>query len=107
MRITAGVLRLESDDPQQLADPIAPARRRHDVMERERLRQDVADRHPRIERGVRILEDQLGVAAERPHVALTHRDDITSGKPHATRGWLDQAQHEAPDRRFATAGFAD
>ena len=65
MRIAVAVLGLQPDPVEQLGDPpldpapLAPA------VDQQRLADDLADRHARVERGVRVLEDHLHLAAQR------------------------------------------
>src|SRR5712691_5780753 len=77
VRIAARRARLEADELQQLRDPLAAARARNDVVERERLGQDLADGQARIERGIRVLEDELRVAPQRPELALLEGGDVS------------------------------
>ena len=57
---------LQADGLEQLDDPLLGSRR--DLgkpVDHQRLADDRADRHARVERGVRVLEDDLHVAAQR------------------------------------------
>ena len=64
VRVAAGKARLETNQTQQFLDAFATARGRHQVMQRQRFGQDLADGHARIERGIGILKDDLRIAAE-------------------------------------------
>ena len=68
---------------------------------------DRADPFPRIEAGVRILEDQLHLAPERAELAgavpvdrLALEDDLAGRR-------LQQADDRPPERRLPAAGLAD
>ena len=77
-------------------------------MDVERLGDDRADGHARIERGVGVLEDDLHVAAaagaSRPCRARRRSSPIEAA---LARGRLDQPQQQARQGRLAAAGFAD
>ncbi len=59
VRIAADVRRVEADDPEQVRDPVALRLARGEVVGLERFGDRRADGHPRIERAVRVLEDDL------------------------------------------------
>ena len=71
------------------------------------------DRHHRVERGHRLLEDHRDfVAADPPHLGLAEREQVTPGKadrprddPARRRG--DEAQHGQGGDALAAAGLAD
>ena len=67
VRVAVDVLGVEADHVQQVLRPrLAVALRRDLGVDLERLADDVADRHARVERGVRVLEHHLDVAAQLP-----------------------------------------
>ncbi len=76
-------------------------------MDIQRLADNGADRHARIQAGERILEDDLHVLAIGAHGSGRELGDIAALEEHSARGGLDQAQDGAPDGCFAGAGFAD
>ena len=76
-------------------------------MNDQRFADDRADIHARIERRVRILKDDLDVAAQDAQRVGRERPDILAFEMDLARGRLDQAQHAAPGGRLAAAGFAD
>src|ERR1700730_3668421 len=63
-----------------------------EVLDDQRLANDRADRPSRIERRVRILEDDLHLPAKRPERPFVHCRDVLATKSHVTRSWLDEAQ---------------
>src|SRR5262249_42717874 len=66
VRVAVDVLGVETDDVQQLLHPAAPVTPRGCLgMDVEGLTDDVTHRHPRVERGVRVLEHHLNVPAHR------------------------------------------
>ena len=61
-----------------------------DVVHLQRLADDVAGRHARIERGKRVLKDDLHLAAIGPHVVLAEPGHVMPVKPDRAGGRLDQ-----------------
>ena len=107
VRIAAGVLGAQSDQFQELAD--AGLARRFALgkaMQHQRLAQHGAHRHARIERGVGVLEDHLHALAARAHLVVGERQQVLALEAHLAGRGLDQAQHQAADRRLAAARFA-
>ena len=105
--VAAHETRLEPDQPQQFLDPRAAFVRWHEVMQRQWLAEDLSDRHARIERGVRVLEDDLRLPAERAQCAGVEAEQVTAFETDAAGIRFDQAQHETAHGRLAAAGFAD
>ncbi len=73
----------------------------------QRLGDDVADRHARIERGDRILEDDLHVAARGAHLLVGKIEKIAALPQDAAFLRFQQPQDGAAERGLAAAGFAD
>ncbi len=107
MRVAAGMVRLEADQVHHLADLLAPFRTIPDVVDPQALADAVGDRRPRIEAGVRVLEDDLHPPAERLEVLAAERRQILPVEPDRARGRFDEAQDKTSDRRLAAARFAD
>ena len=63
------VLGAEADGAKKLLDALAAVLPRIEVVDPQRLGDDVAHRHARVQRGVRVLEDDLQAPADRPHLA--------------------------------------
>ena len=80
VRIAARVLGREADQPQNLGNALALATFAQAV-QRQRLVQRLADGHPRIQRGERVLEDDLQGAT----LALAPRIRARSGPRRRTR----------------------
>src|SRR5262249_37515510 len=78
----------------------------HQTVNDQRLAYDRTDRHARIERGIRILKNDLHVAAQGPQLRSVERCDVRTLKPPLARGRLSQAQDTAPGGGLAAAGFA-
>ena len=77
------------------------------LVDGERLSDDLAHRLPRVERRVRILEDHLHLAPQRPHLARGELRDVAPVEANRSGGGLEQLQHQARGRRLAAARLAD
>src|SRR5215470_10433832 len=76
--IAAGKARFESNQIQQFLDSRPAARGWNKIVQHQRLGQDLADSHARVERGVGILEDDLSLAPERAQLVGTEGSKITA-----------------------------
>ena len=95
------------DDVEQFADVRAPPRRRAHLMDVERFLKDASHVVPRVQGGVRILEDHLRPPPERAEFRGAHREDILPGEADVPGGRFDEAEEAASRRRLAGAGFTD
>ncbi len=68
VREAVRVLRAEADRPQQALDAQPTLLAAVEAVDAERLGDDLAHRHPRVERRVGVLEDDLDVAPDGPHL---------------------------------------
>src|SRR6185312_12429194 len=68
---------------------------------------DVADRHPRVERAVGILEDDLHVTTKLLQVVAAGGEDVASLKENLAARRRGQSQDHPPGRRLAAAGLSD
>jgi hypothetical protein len=73
----------------------------------ERLGDDLAHGHPRVQRGVRILEDDLDLAPDRPHLTPLEARDVAAVEEDRAGRRLEQLDDRAPERRLAAARLAD
>ena len=106
--VAVDVLGVEPDEVEQLLDPLAAPTLRHDVLvDLERLSDDVADRHPGVERGVGVLEDDLDVATQPAHLAPGRAAPVGTLEDDLARGGLLEAHEQPAQRGLATAGLAD
>src|SRR5215831_169051 len=106
--ITAHVLRLESDGFEKIGDPLLERLARlRQPMNGQGLADDGAHAHARVERGIRVLKDDLDVAAKRAKRVAIERAHILAIEADIARCRLDQAQHATARGRFAATGFAD
>ena len=97
VRIPVQVAALEPHEIEELGHPCPALLARAQLVDDERLLHDVAHAHPRVERRVGILEDDLHVAARQPHPLARERQDVLAAEPDLARRGLHQAQH-APAR---------
>ena len=73
VRIAVRVIGLQADESQQLLNSALRFLAARDVVNAQRFAHDVADGHPRIERGVGVLEDDLHLFAQLAHVFATEQ----------------------------------
>ena len=107
VRVAAREARLQPDQMQQFGDPFATARARHEIVQRQRFAQDPADGHARVERGVGVLEDDLGIPAEAAQLAGIQGQQIAALEADTAGIRLDQPEHQPAHGRFSASGFAD
>ena len=108
LRIAGHVVRAQADGLQQLDDALFELLPGFgQPVNDQRLADDRADIHARIERSIRVLKDDLDVAAQQAKFIGPQRPNILAFKMDLARGRFDQAKHAASGGRFAAAGFAD
>ncbi|GFJ80642.1 hypothetical protein Phou_048220 [Phytohabitans houttuyneae] len=107
MRVPVVVLGVEADQLQQLAYPLLDAARRADPVYLQRHRDDPPDGVPRVQRGVRVLEDDLQVLPQQPQPAPPDAADVPPLEDDPAAGRLQQAHEHPPRGRLATARLAD
>src|SRR4051812_14119223 len=78
-----------------------------DLVDLQRLGDRTANGEPRIERRVRVLEDDLQFAAQRPQLLPGHPDQLGSVVLDGARARLDQLEHTSAERRLARSALAD
>ena len=93
--------RPEPYPPQKLGGTLTPFLAPRDPMHQQRLAHDGADRDAGVERGVRVLEDDLHLAAIGQHPRRRQAGDVVAGEPDRPRGGLQQPKH-----RLAEGGFS-
>src|SRR5215831_19226106 len=97
---------MEPDHLQQLADQATAARRVVLAVDLERLRDDAAHAHPRIERAEGILEDDLHALPRFPQLVGSEPHEVPSLEADMARAGLDETQDQSTCRRLATARLA-
>src|SRR6266446_8474077 len=108
VRIASHMIRLQADGLQQIHHTLfkLPPGFRQPVND-QGFANDRADVHARIERCIRVLKDNLDVAAQDAKLACLQRSDILAFKMDLAPGRFDQAKHATPGGRFTTAGCAN
>src|SRR5919198_10596 len=76
-------------------------------MHLDRLADDVAHRHARVERGVRVLEDHLHPPAHAAHLLAGKARELGAIELHRAGGRLVELEDRAPRRRLAATRLAD
>jgi hypothetical protein len=106
MRVTLRHIGVQAHLAQQLVNPRPRlALRLHDLVNEERLGDYFGHGHARVEGRERVLEDDLHLAAHRPHFATACVRDILAGEQHAAARRFVEPQHRASHSRLAAAGF--
>src|SRR5690606_12224745 len=106
VRVAVVVLRVEADPLQELLDGRLDALLRRDLLDPQRRAHDRADRVPGVERAVRVLEDHLDVAAERPHGPLRQVGDVTAVEDDPAARGPEQPGDQAAGRGLAAPRLA-
>ena len=101
------VLGREADDAQQLVNARTPLLAAAAIVDHERLADDVADGHARVERCVRVLEDDLHLAANVAQLPPRQVRDVTTVELDLARRRISQPDQRAREGRLATPGLAD
>ena len=109
VRVAVGVVRVEPDGREQLADPLAPLglrrRRRGSSSGSPTI---AADGHPRVEAGVRVLEDHLHPARAAAQLACrSSAVEVLPSNSDPPAGRLVQPDDRPAGRALAAAGLAD
>src|SRR5262245_50622041 len=101
------MLGIKSDQLKQLRNTVAAMSLSPLAMNIKRFFNYLADPHPWVERGIRILEDDLHTLPQPPHLVRAERQQVLPVDPHFSRRWLNQPKNAAACRRFAATGFAN
>ena len=107
MREAVGRALRQPNEAQHVGHQRASRRIGLGAVDHQRLHDDVFDRHARIERAIRVLEDDLHGAPFRPHGLHVERGNISPIEQDGAVGGLDQADQRAAERRLAATGLAD
>jgi hypothetical protein len=105
MRISLEMRRVETDKPEELGDAIAALGGRALSVDDERLLDNLSRSHARVQRGIRILKNDLHVASRESKFLPRVLEDVRSAEPHLSRGGFDEPEDAAAGGGFAAAGF--
>src|SRR5437867_3365176 len=97
------VLGAESDCSEQLGHALPAFVAAIEVVHAQRLGHDLAHRHARVQRRVRILEDDLQLASYVAHLATTEPRDVLAVEDDLARRRLEQLDDRPAERRLAAA----
>ena len=107
MRVAVDVLRVESHHVQEAADVLlALLGVRHDVVDDERLRNDLSDGHAGVQGRIGVLEDELHVAAHLLELLLAHLRDVLALEEHRAAGGTGEVHDAAARGGLAAAGLS-
>ena len=99
---------MQADFFEQRRRPIATIdARAADVVDQHRFGERGFDRHPRIERAVRILKHDLHLLPQLAQVAAADGPQVDAVVEHLAARRFDQPQNRPAGRRLAAARFAD
>jgi hypothetical protein len=107
MRIAVNESRRQADEIEQAGGAIAlltPGF--HSSVQEKRPRQCCGEPQPRIERGLRILEDHLDARAQRAQLSFGQMADLDAIELDAAGRRLEQTHQEPAERGLAGTGFA-
>jgi len=107
VRETVGVFLGQADALQQVIDFFLPFRPDCDLVDIQRLTDDVTDGHAWVERGIGILENDLHLAPERAQLLLVEVGNVGATDLDQTGRWLVKTGNRAADRGLATARFTN
>src|SRR5262249_10090455 len=107
VRVPSEGVRGQTDELEQRSHPGAPFLARPDAVDREPLPDDARDPHPRVERSVRVLEDDLHRATYGAQLARPELQERAALEPHVARRGLEEAQDQPSQGGFSAAGLSD
>ncbi len=107
VRVPAGHGGQQARVAEQLVDPRgAGGPVRHDAVDGERLRDDLAHRHPRVERAVRVLEDDLHAPAHPAQLGVRELRHVPALEDHLAAGGRLEPEDGAAGGGLAAARLA-
>src|SRR3954471_2808560 len=107
VRVAEAQLRAQPDLVEQLRHLRVERLAAMQPLHAQRLADDLSARHARVERRVRILEDHVHVAAQRPHLATREVRDVAAAQLDRSARRLEQAHGAVRDSALAAPGLAD
>lgn len=108
MRVAVDVLRVKPDEVEQLFDPLGSLATRYSVrMDSERFTDDVPHRHTRIQRGIRVLKDDLNVTTQFAHRRSREIRHVASLEGDRARRRRLEVYQQTPQRGLAAPRLSD
>src|SRR5262245_27125702 len=106
MRVIVHLRRPQPDALEQLGHTLQPRPLRGKAVHLQRLADNGAGAHARIQRRVWVLEDDLHLLPERPELSLPQPCDVAAAEAQDARRGLDQTQDGAANGGLAAARLA-
>src|SRR2546421_684634 len=100
VRVAVGEVRVQTHYAEQLLHAFGLLFAAREVMDLERLADDVAHGHSRIQRRIRVLEDHLHTAAHLPHVLAAEPRELDAVKLDFAGGRLVELEDRPTGRRL-------
>ena len=112
VRVAAGVVAAQADGLEVVADPLVADRPVAPLvlavgLGDEALADEVAHGHPRVQRGDRVLEDDLHPAAHALELVPLEGEDVLAVEHDLARGRRHEPEDGAPEGGLAAARLAD
>src|SRR5712692_11448334 len=101
MRIAIGEVRVQANDPEQLLHALLLLASTGQIVDLERLADDAADRHARVEARIRVLEDHLHLASHFSQFAATQCREALIEEIDGAASGLVELQNGAASRALA------
>ena len=102
-----GVVRLQPHELERVGHALPPRTALPQSVDVERLGDRFTDRHPGVEGGERVLEDDLDVLADLPHLPVGESHELTAVEADRAGRGRDQLQHRPARGRLPAARLAD
>ncbi len=107
VRVAMDVALVEPDPAEQLADDVFARSLVLEAVHERALADDLADRHPRVQAGIRVLEHDLHVAPDRDHLAIVELEDRAPVDGDLARRRRDEPEQDLAERGLAAARLPD
>src|SRR5262249_3650334 len=107
VRVALEVGRVQPDEVEEFGDAHLALRACADAVDDQRFFDNLPRPHARVQRRVRILKDDLHVAARLAQPRPCELEHVLPAKPYLSGSRLDQPEHAASGRGLATSRFAD
>src|SRR6266545_416634 len=106
VRVAVDEVRVEADDFEQPLRASPPRAAVTDPVDGERLGDDVADGHPWVQGGVRVLKDDLHLPPHLPQLRARHLRQVLAEEANRPGGRLQELKDAVAGRRLARARLA-
>jgi hypothetical protein len=107
VRITVVMIFAEAHLPEQFDHPVALGSAPGEFVNFQAFSDDIADAHPRVQRSIGILKNDLHLPPRIAEFALGQSQQVFSLEINFAAGRLDEPKNGSSQCRLAAAGFAD